>query len=89
VTINDPGYEVPATQSHDPGGAADLRLVADHLVAPSGRPAEHVDAALACRHQAKDGAHECRLAGAVRPKHAHQLAWRDLQTDAGQHGAAA
>jgi hypothetical protein len=43
VTINDPGYEVPATQSHDPRGAADLRHIADHLVAPSCRPAEHGD----------------------------------------------
>ncbi len=89
VAIDDPGDEVPAAQAYGADGAANLRHVADRRVAPRRRPAEHADAAPAWRQQAKDGAHQCRLAGAVRSEHADELACCDLQADTVQHDAAA
>jgi len=74
VPIDNGGDKAPAAQSQVATGAANLRHVADCWIAASRQPAEHADRAAACRHQAQDGAHQRRLAGAVRSEHPDKLA---------------
>ena len=72
-----------------PRRAAHLRHIADGGIAAGGRPAQHVDGAAAWRQQAENGAHQRRLAGAVRAEHADELAAPISPGDAFQHDPAA
>ena len=89
MAVDAAGDEIPAAQPQLRQRAADLRHVADGGIAARRRAAEHADGAAARRQQAEDGAHQRRLAGAVRAEHADELAVADRQTDVGQDGAAA
>ena len=65
--------EIPSAQPAWRNVASDLGQVADRRVAAHGRPAEHADLAAHRRDEPEDGAHEGRLARAVRPQHADEF----------------
>jgi hypothetical protein len=75
------GDDVPGGQPQACKCPADLRDVADLGVAARHRAPKHRDLARAQGNETKRGAHERRLAGAIRAQHADEFPFLDREAD--------
>ena len=89
MAVEHAGDEIPAAEAHARDRAADLRHVADDGVAPCRGPAEDANVAASGGNQSKDGAHQSRLARAIRSEDADEFAGGNLQADSVQNDAPA
>ena len=83
------GDDIVARQALPDDRASILRHVADRGVAATERAAQRRDRTRRDRRQAKRGAHQSRLAGAIGAEHADELAVLDDETGGRENGAAA
>src|ERR1700733_130251 len=73
------GDDVPAGQPQACDGPADLWDITDRSVTAGDRAVEYADRARGDRNEAKRGAHERRLAGAVRAQHTDEFGLLDYE----------